>query len=497
MLNRPKSTVSIRNNNFKFNFNASNSSNFQKLSNNNNNFNINQSPKIFSGKMRYIFEDKKLFSLIDLNEKITNSKGPSLPIQFKRLTSEEIHKLFNGSKTDRYEKLKKLKYTSIKDTLLGRIIIPKGNNKETNIVDSKKEVDKKNEKKSNEINIADKGNNLEENKIKERKKIIDNTNSNNVKEETNIDKKVEENKSKKKEDKEGEKVKEKEKKKEKEKEKEKEFIKRPNTSIYAYKQKINTESEKTEIIKEKKINNNNDIWMPTNYKDYEETVKDRKVFFQRMKENPFNSRLPTCTLKEIQAKSNSTDIFFVKPPKLNSKFNYFKNFLNSVKNQKSNCYYNSDIFNIKNDELSLKKIGEKYLFQIPQNVKYTSSRESHSEWKSDINGNSINNCSSKEYNILIPNRRNYNLTKEKAYKTLDSLNYNKNNPISKQRSVSKFIDLANNKKCNFGKDYMYCYQTNQDCFKKVAEHCSSYGDLFLEYKNLCDRPFYKKNLITE
>ena len=172
-------------------------------------------------------------------------------------------------------------------------------------------MDKKNEKKSNEINIADKGNNLEENKIKERKKIIDNTNSNNVKEETNFDKKVEENKSKKKEDKEGEKVKEKEKKKEKEKEKEKEFIKRPNTSIYAYKQKINTESEKTEIIKEKKINNNNDIWMPTNYKDYEETVKDRKVFFQRMKENPFNSRLPTCTLKEIQAKSNRTDIFLL------------------------------------------------------------------------------------------------------------------------------------------------------------------------------------------
>ena len=484
MLNRPKSTLSIRNNNFKFNFNTSNTSNIQKL-NNNNNFNINQSPKLFSGKMRYIFEDKKLFSLLDLNEKITNSKGPSLPIQFKRLTSEEIHKLFNGSKTDRYEKLKKLKYISIKDTLLGRIIMPKGNNKETNIIDVKKEPDKKNEKKSNEINNTDKGNNLEENKIKESKNILDNTNNNNVKEETKNDKKIEENKNIKKDNK------------EKEKEKEKEIIKRPNTSTYSYKQKINTEAEKVEIMKEKKINNNNDIWMPSNYKDYEETVKDRKVFFQKMKENPFYSRLPTCTLKEIQAKANSTDIFFVKPPKLNSKFNNFKNFLNNVKNHKSNCYYNSDIFNIKNDELSLKKIGEKYLFQIPQNVKYTSSRESHSEWKSDINGNSINNCSSKDYNILIPNRRNCNLTKEKAYMTLDKLNYNKNNPISKQRSVSKFIDLANNIKSNFGKDYMYCYQTNQDCFKKVAEHCSSYGDLFLEYKNLCDKPFYKKNLITE
>ena len=234
MLNRPKSTVSIRNNNFKFNFNTSNTSNIQKL-NNNNNFNINQSPKLFSGKMRYIFEDKKLFSLLDLNEKITNSKGPSLPIQFKRLTSEEIHKLFNGSKTDRYEKLKKLKYKSIKDTLLGRIIMPKGNNKETNIIDVKKEPDKKNEKKSNEINNTDKGNNLEENKIKESKNILDNTNNNNVKEETKNDKKIEENKNIKKDNK------------EREKEKEKEIIKRPNTSTYSYKQKINTEAEKSKL----------------------------------------------------------------------------------------------------------------------------------------------------------------------------------------------------------------------------------------------------------
>jgi hypothetical protein len=302
MLSRPKSTVSIRNNNFRFNFNTSNASNFQKLNNNNTNFSINQSPKLFSGKMRYIFEEKKLFSLIDLNEKITNSKGPSLPIQFKRLTSEEIHNLFNGSKTDRYEKLKKLKYTSIKDTLLGRIIMPKGNHEETKIVDVKKEPNKKNEKKSNEINNVDKGNNIEENNNKEGKKNLDNSNNNNVKEETNNAKNVEENKNKNK------------KKEDRDKDKDKEIIKRPNTSIYNLKQKINNaENEKTEIIKENKINNNkNDIWMPSNYKDYEETVKDRKVFFQKMKENPFLSRLPTCTLKEIQAKAHRTDIFFKK-----------------------------------------------------------------------------------------------------------------------------------------------------------------------------------------
>ena len=479
MLSRPKSTVSIRNSNFKFNFNSNNNSNFPKLDNNNN-FSINQSPKLFSGKMRYLFEDKKLFSLIDLNEKITNCKGPSLPIQFKRLTSEEIHNLFPDNYTNRYEKLNKLKYISIKNTLLGRIIKQKENNKEANIINDKKELNKNNEKESCKISITDKDKNSKENKNK-----IEQINQKDLntkeKKEITIEKEIEENKNKK---------------------EEKATVKRPNTSILVYKQKsknnFNTENVKVNITKEeKKYNNKNDIWKPANYKDYEESVKDRKVFFQRMKENPFFNRLPSCTLKDIQEKAYNTDIFFVKPPKSSSEFKYFKNYLNNIKNQKNNCYYNSDILNIKNDELSLKKIGEKYLFQIPQNVKYTSSRESNSEWKSTLPGNSINNCSSKDYNILIPNRINNNMTKEKAYKTLDKINYNKNNPISKQRSVSKFIDLANNKKSNFGIDYINCFQNNPNCFKKVAEHCSSYGDLFLEYKNICKMPFYKKRLTIE
>ena len=479
MLSRPKSTVSIRNSKFRFNFNSNNNSNLPKL-NNDNNFSINQSPKLFSGKMRYLLEDKKLFSLIDLNEKITNCKGPSLPIQFKRLTSEEIHNLFPDNYTNRYEKLNKLKYTSIKNTLLDRIIKQKENNKETNIINDKKEANKNNEKKSCEINIIGKDNNFKENKNK-MEPINQKDSNTNEKKEINITKEIDKNKSKK---------------------GEKENVKRPSTSILAYKQKpknyFNTENVKVNITKEEKKNNNKiDIWKPANYKHYEDSVKDRKVFFQGMNKNPFFNRLPSCTLKEIQEKAYNTDIFFLKPPKSSSEFNYFKNYMNNIKNHKNNCYYNSDILNIKNDELSLKKIGEKYLFQIPQNVKYTSSRESNSEWDSNLPGNSINNCSSKDYNILIPNRINNNMTKEKAYKTLDKINYNKNNPISKQRSVSKFIDLANNKKSNFGIDYMNCFQTNPNCFKKVTELCSSYGDLFLEYKNICQIPFYKKSLTIE
>ena len=37
-------------------------------------------------------QNKKLFSLLDINDKITNSRGTCLPIQYKRLTDEEIKK---------------------------------------------------------------------------------------------------------------------------------------------------------------------------------------------------------------------------------------------------------------------------------------------------------------------------------------------------------------------------------------------------------------------
>ena len=88
------------------------------------------------------------------------------------------------------------------------------------------------------------------------------------------------------------------------------------------------------------------------------------------------------------------------------------------------------------------------------------------------------------------------MAKEEFYKTLNEAKDNRNNPISKPRSVSKFIDLANHSSSNFGKDYMNCYNANPNCFKKVPEFCSSFGDLYLQYKNLCDRPFYRNNIFA-
>ena len=445
MLIRPKSTIEIRNRTYKFNIPRNNNNNLSKFNINQTNLDIHQSPKISSGKMRYMQENKKLFSLIDLNEKVTNSKGPSLPIQFKRLSPEEINDMFNGNLTQTYEAIKKLKYSSMKDNVLGKIKIPKAIKKESYIFNRES-------KTVNNNDFYDSVNNDKDKMIK---------------------------------------------------------IKRPNSTIYSYKlhsknllkksekNDNNIENEKTDISEEKKVNSKNDIWMPANYKEFEQIVKNRKLFKKKLKENPFFNRLPSCTLKDIQAKTYNTDIFFVKPPpNSDGKSNNFRNYMKNLKSQRTNCYNNSDIFNLKNDEISLKKIGEKYLFCKPQKIKYTSSRESNSEWKSQALEKSINNCSSKKYNILTPNRKNSNFEKEEFYKTLNEAKSNINNPLFKPRSVSKFIDLASHSSSNFGKDYMNCYSANPNCFKKVPEFCSSFGDLYLQYKNLCDRPFYRNNIFT-
>ena len=437
MLKRPNSTISLRDKNPNFNFRNNNNYYFN-TQNNNLNF---QSPKISSGKMRYILEDKKLFSLIDLNEKITNSKGPSLPIQFKRLNSKEIHDLFNGDSAKVYEKYKKMKYSNF----LNKIKIPKvkENDSNTKIIKSENNaIDE--EKNDTEVNVE---------------KFSSHT-------EQGIGIKLNNKKD--------------------------EILKRPNTSRLN-----NLNKKKFEIFEGNKENKNykNDIWMPTNYRNYEQIVKDRQLFIKKMKENSFFNRLPSCTIKDIQSKNYNTDIFIVKPQNSQSKLNPYMKYKQNIKNN-NNTYYNSDIFNVKNDEMSLQKIGEKFLFNTQPNFKYTPSRESKSDWEGKISKDSINNCSSKDYNILAPNRKNNNLMKETIYKTFDETNNNKDNPIYKLKGVCKYIDLANNSSSNFGKDYMKCYNLNPNCFKKIPENCSSFGDLFLQYKNICDRPFYKKGFLA-
>ena len=82
---------------------------------------LNHSPKISTGKFRFIMPEQKLFSVMDVNEKVTNSKGPSMPIQYKRFASKEINQLFNKGKTERHNGMKKFQFNSMKNILLEKM----------------------------------------------------------------------------------------------------------------------------------------------------------------------------------------------------------------------------------------------------------------------------------------------------------------------------------------------------------------------------------------
>jgi hypothetical protein len=410
------------------------------------NISINQSPKISSGKFRTFLDNKNSFSMLDVNEKDIMDKGPSLPVQYKRLSSKEIKEIFHMNKLENYRKAKKLKISSMKNILLDRMAL-------LNIV--KNQTDKKNNKTENQ----------KENRVKTERKSMHKNNTFSGEEIKKLNKRGI-------------------------------FIQRPQTSK-ATRSRLNFQKLglKTEEIKDsEKTYIKRDIWKPLNYEIYEEMVKNKKIFITKMQENPFFKRLPQCSIREIKEKTRNSDIFFLKQ-KIPEKFELERE-RREKRQEQYNSYFDSDIFNLKNNEININKIGEKYLFNNPKNIKYTSTRESKSEWKNVITKDALNNCSSKNYNILTPNRKNNNLTKDDIYKILNDKKV-LHNPLRKQNVLSKYMDLANNSSSNSGQEYLKFYNANPDCFKKVPEHCGTFGDLYLQYKNLCDEPFYKKTTIKE
>ena len=88
------------NNNITFNANKINKHHRNKISSITRRIDYNN-PKLFmtlNNNFRNKFKEKpKLFSLLDINYKITNSRGTSIPAQYRRLTDSENLRLFGFS----------------------------------------------------------------------------------------------------------------------------------------------------------------------------------------------------------------------------------------------------------------------------------------------------------------------------------------------------------------------------------------------------------------
>ena len=464
MESRPKSTFELRRKNI-----------YDDYLNIYNEKGINQSPKIFSNKIRDLREGKKLFSLIDINHKITNSKGTTLPIQYKRLTPEEINNYFHNDKLvgwsydkpliNKYKKRIKEANTSLNSKkIIDKKDLPNigynfGNN--SNIKNVSQEQNKKKESTSKSEIIENK--NILNQHNKNSKRTLNSSYS-------NVD-----------------------------------------GNIYVKKREINhsiSSAIQPRIRNQSQENKNqilfsptkrNDSWMPKNYKNYELLVKNPNLLFLKLKEDSLKRKIPFDTSKEISKKMYDSDVFFAKKK---NKINEFY-----PKKNNSTIYTNSDIFCIKKDTVSLSKCGETYLFKSFSKNKYTPVNESNSKWEPSSNLPNLMNYTSKEFNIIIPDKKTNSKTRPKIieeskirFKNNNIIDENNKNlffnPTHKQKGISEFIDITQNGSGNPGREFVKSYKDNSLCFHKNSDVCATFGDIHLDYKNICTRPFVKEKFFN-
>jgi hypothetical protein len=262
------------------------------------------------------------------------------------------------------------------------------------------------------------------------------------------------------------------------------------------------DNDKISLIREKKSNNQlerKDKVMPNckscekyiytlnnNYYDkidnYHETLKSKRKFNSI---NINNNNLESYNKVNKNNSNNETTIFpLIHSANFgdsNSTENNVSNKFNGIKFLTNNDYTKSDIFNLKDDNLSKIKTSEKYLYK--KNYKPLSidlqkkTNISNVGWfPKELKNKSRISISSVEFNILCPNIKNISPTK----KDIDTLN--KNNTY-KANLMSEFVDKCKPGDTELRKDYNNTLNQNKNIFHR-KNYCASYNDLHHEYKDL-------------
>lgn len=407
-----------------------------------------QSPKISSGKDRITSLTRpQLFSLRDINDKVTDSHSTNLPIQYKRLSDDEIKKMFNVTNNNKKFYLnihiKNQKESSNKKE--EKVNEPISTEIKTQY--AKTEIDE--EKKTTNIN-----NNFDEKKINLVKTTIDCTNK-----KRNSDNKL------------------------------LDYKEQKDIDPIKKERKIKTASpvnrDFLRTIHPYSLTTRNDKWKPEGYNHYEILVKNPVLLKKELLSNPITSRLPNISIKEIKEKSNNSDIFFTK-----EKHDGFQALASTYKD-----HQNSDIFLIKNDLTSLEKSGETYLFKPQKREVYNVSKPSNSEWHAKNSMPTLLNHTSINWSMTNPAAKS--IAKTKAQIQIDCKEKDPAfNPIYRQKSLCEFIDLTRVGAPNPNKTYLQSLNKTQECFRRRTDLCGGFNDIHRMYKDLCDRPFVKPKLIS-
>ena len=357
----------------------------------------------------------KLFSLIDIDDKKTNSKGPTIPNTKKRYIEKELNKLLHTKKIKIKEEINidsKENFKNEKSYLNKTQIIPKSNDLMNKYSLSKS-------KSQDELKILN----------SEKQKYIETIASR------------------------------------------KKRLYKPNLWDNS----------------DEKINKNQrDKWMPKGFELFENIINKavkNNIKNLSIEEKNSNGKIKYIPIRyKYRQNMSESDIFHQKP-----KVNYD----NGLMKKNKKYYQNSDIFHLKNDIENIKKSGEKSYFKKYDNsLKYTTARESNSEWDPKILKPNLMNHSSTQYNILNPSQKNNSKTKNEIQNECNKINPNECF-TNKQKSLCEFIDLSRVSAPNVNNNYIRIMKINPRACYKRNNFCSEYYDIYGQYKNICDKPFSK------
>jgi hypothetical protein len=165
----------------------------------------------------------------------------------------------------------------------------------------------------------------------------------------------------------------------------------------------------------------------------------------------------------------------------NSTRNYESKKNNGIKFLTNNDYTKSDIFNLKDDNLSRIKTSEKYLYKknykpLSIDLQKKTNINNVGWFPKELKNKSRISVSSVGFNILCPDIKNISPTK----KDIDTLN--KNNTY-KPNLMSEFVDKCKPGDTELRKDYTNTLNQNKNIFHR-KNYCASYNDLHHEYKDL-------------
>lgn len=241
-----------------------------------------------------------------------------------------------------------------------------------------------------------------------------------------------------------------------------------------------------------KLKNSSDLRnnFPTQKINISTNQKSCGLEYERLIKTSHDNRMKNMDIipnsKLIGQKMLDSDIFFL--TEKNKTTENFSKLNNRINSSYKIDYLDSDIFIMKNNEMSLKKIGEKNLFNEKkvENI-YSTSSKSNSEWSPRVTHKSLINHQSCEYDIFNSKIKKKTFTKNIICKEAQGIN-----PAAFQNPVSGYVDKLRGGVKNVNKEYLKAFEKDEKIFFKKRENCSDFMDLFGQYQNLCDRPFVKK-----